>query len=38
MDQTDAISAQMPQVIGAAHFNDGHCYADFDPDLDEVAA
>ena len=38
MEQSDAIAAEMPKVLAAADFSEGHRYADFNPDLDEVAA
>lgn len=36
--QLDAISASRATVLGLAEFNEGSRYADFDPDIDEVAA
>lgn len=34
----DQIKADMPAILESVEFNDGHRYADFNPDLDEVAA
>ncbi|MEY3213419.1 MAG: hypothetical protein RIT28_3900 [Pseudomonadota bacterium] len=36
--QLALVKVAMEQVLTFAEFNDGHRYADFDPDLDEVAA
>jgi uncharacterized membrane-anchored protein len=38
MDRLPAIKAAMPQVLNVVDFNQGSRYADFDPDLDQVAA
>ena len=38
MDQLPEIQANVPAVLAMTEFNDGSRYADFDPDLDEVAA
>jgi len=37
-EQLAEINASRDQVLAMAEFNDGHRYADFDPDLDTVAA
>ena len=37
-DQLAEINASRESVLAMAEFNDGHRYADFDPDLDTVAA
>ena len=36
--QLNLVKGAMEQVLTFAEFNDGHRYADFDPDIDEVAA
>lgn len=38
LPQLALIKAEMPKVLQAVEFNQGHRYADFDPDVDEVAA
>ncbi len=38
MDQVAEVRQAMGQVTAGLHFNPGHAYSDFDPDLDEVAA
>jgi len=38
IDQKDLIESQLDSVLAIAEFDDGSTYADFDPDLDEVAA
>jgi uncharacterized membrane-anchored protein len=38
LKQLAMIKAEMPKVLSAVEFNAGNRYADFDPDLDEVAA
>lgn len=36
--QLETVKVAMEQVLTFAEFNEGHRYADFDPELDEVAA
>ena len=38
MDQMDAVDANLASVLALAEFNRGSRYADFDPDIDTVAA
>lgn len=38
MDQLPEIQANVPAVLAMTEFNDGSRYADFDPDIDQVAA
>jgi uncharacterized membrane-anchored protein len=38
MDRLPAIKAAMPKVLNVVDFDQGSRYADFDPDLDQVAA
>jgi uncharacterized membrane-anchored protein len=38
MDQKDTIDANLDSVLALAEFNSGSRYADFDPDIDTVAA
>jgi uncharacterized membrane-anchored protein len=38
MDQLPEIQSNLPSVLAMTDFNQGHRYAEFDPDLDEVAA
>lgn len=38
MDQLSEIEAAIPTVIAMTNFEQGNTYAEFDPDLDEVAA
>lgn len=38
MDQLPDIQKHLPGVLAMTEFNEGNRYADFDPDLDEVAA
>jgi uncharacterized membrane-anchored protein len=38
MDQQAAVDASLDSVLALAEFNQGSRYADFDPDIDEVAA
>ena len=38
MDQLGDIQKHIPDIIHIAKFKEGHTYADFDPDIDEVAA
>lgn len=38
MDQLSDVENHVDQVLNVASFDDGHRYADFDPDLDKVAA
>lgn len=38
MDQLPEIQSTLPSVLAMTDFNQGHRYAEFDPDLDEVAA
>ncbi len=38
MDQKEVIDSQLNTVLAMAEFNAGSTYADFDPDLDNVAA
>lgn len=38
MDQLPDIQAHLPGVLAMTEFDEGNRYADFDPDLDEVAA
>lgn len=38
MDQLDSVNAHINDVLGMVSFNDGHRYADFDSNTDEVAA
>ena len=32
------VQEDIDEIIGSVHFNEGHRYEDFDPDLDKVAA
>lgn len=36
--QLDMVKAEMPKVLGAVEFNKGSRYADFNPDVDSMAA
>lgn len=36
--QLDQVLAAIPDVLAMPRYNEGHRYADFDPDVDEVAA
>ena len=38
MDQLPEIQANVPAVLAMTEFNDGNRYADFNPDIDQVAA
>lgn len=38
MNQLAVIRREMPTVLGFVEFQEGNRYADFDPDVDEVAA
>ncbi len=38
MEQKALIEAQLDSVLAIAEFNQGSTYADFDPELDEMAA
>ena len=38
MDMLPEIRENMRDVLGRIHFEEGHRYEDFDPDLDDVAA
>lgn len=38
MDQLSEVNANVPAVLEIAEFDQGHRYADFDPDVDHVAA
>ncbi|MEK1904839.1 MAG: DUF2167 domain-containing protein [Pseudomonas sp.] len=38
MDQLPQIEENVPAVLAMTEFNDGNRYADFDPDIDKVAA
>ncbi|MDO9617180.1 MAG: DUF2167 domain-containing protein [Pseudomonas sp.] len=38
MDQLAEIEQQVPVVLAMTEFNQGHRYAEFDPDIDDVAA
>jgi uncharacterized membrane-anchored protein len=38
IDKLPLVQQNVPQVLSAVNFNEGNRYADFDPDVDEVAA
>lgn len=38
VEMMESIKVDMEQVVAMAEFNDGHRYADFDPDTDKMAA
>ena len=38
MTELENIKSDIDQILSAVHFNEGHTYADFNPDIDKIAA